>query len=359
MQKFFDDIPPEVYIITREEVLLPDFLPDELLHRNSELQTIASAIKPLLRKQDGDHLLIHGKSGTGKTSCVKSILKQLTEHSMAVLPVYVNCWENPTKAAIYARIIETMQLPVPRRGLGADELFDKVLQYVKHYSKPVLLVLDELDGLEQQELLYVIARANEKSGILFGIIGITNNPAFLSKLDPRTRGSLHFSELAFKEYSQDQLFEILKERAVIGLAPASFDERLLHKISASVDEGSARVALERLRKVAKHAERSGKMKISLQDLADCEDESFGPKIRPGAALTDFELLVVAKLREGEKNTDELYSSMKYERSKRQFMNYLSQLEKKGIILMSEQVSQKEEGKFCSKVCKLKQNRFSN
>jgi len=350
MQNFFEDSLSGSSIITREEVLLPDFMPDELLHRNSELQVIAEAIKPLLRKREPDNLLIHGKSGTGKTSCVKFIIKQLTEHSPAVLPVYVNCWENSTKAAVYNRILEAMQLPVPRRGLAADELFDKVLQYTKNYSKPVLLVLDELDGLEEEGLLYVIARANEKPGILFGIIGITNNRAFLSELDPRTRGSLRFSELEFREYSDEQLFAILKERAGLGLAGGSWDERLLKKIAGSVDDGSARIALERLWKAAKQAENSGRMKITLQDLADSESTQ---SIRPGAALTPFELRVVELLKQGEKNTDELYSLTKFDKSKRQFMNYLGQLEDKRIIELTEQPRAGGVEKFGPKVCRLR------
>jgi len=350
MQRFFDDVPHEYGIVVREEVLLPDYLPDELLHRNSELQVIAEAIKPLLRKREPDNLLVHGKSGTGKTSCVKFIIKQLSEHSPAVLPVYVNCWENSTKAAVYNRILEAMQLPVPRRGLAADELFDKVLQYTKNYSKPVLLVLDELDGLEEEGLLYIIARANERPGILFGILGITNNHAFLSKLDPRTRGSLRFSELEFREYSDEQLFAILKERAGLGLSGGSWDERLLKKIAMSVDDGSARIAIERLWKAARKAEDSGKSKITLQDLADSESSE---SIRPGAALTSFENAIVEILKRGEKSTDELYELTKFDKSKRQFMNYLSQLEDKRIIELTEQPRAGGVEKFGPKVCRLR------
>ena len=350
MQRFFEDSPDGPAIIVREEVLLPDYLPDELMHRNAELQTIADAVKPLLRKREPNNLLIHGKSGTGKTSCVKSIMKQLSEHSPSVLPVYVNCWECPTRAAVFNRILEAMQLPVPRRGLAADELLDKALQYIRNYSKPVLLVLDELDGLEEEELLYVIARSNEKPGIIFGIIGITNNPSFLSGLDPRTRSSLRFFELAFRDYSDEQLFAILKERAGAGLASGSWDERLLKKISAGVDDGSARIAIERLWKAARRAEDSGKSKIMLQDLADSENEAG---VRPGAALTPIESKIVELLRQGEKDTDALYSLLKIDKSKRQFMNYLSQLEDKRIIELGEQPSAGGEERFRPKVCRLK------
>jgi cell division control protein 6 len=350
MPNFFEDDCTGSTIITREEVLLPDYLPEGLVHRDRELKTIADALKPLLKKRDCDNLFIHGRSGTGKTSCVKFLLKQLSEHSPNVLPVYVNCWENPTKASVYNRIIEAMELPLPRRGLGADELFDRVLQYIRNYSKPVLLVLDEVDGLTHQDLLYLIARANEKPGILFGIIGISNNPAFLSRLDPRTRSSLRFSELEFREYSEDQLFAILKDRASLGLASTGWDERLLRKIAKNVDDGSARIALERLWKAAKHAERLNHTRISLQDLADSDEKE---EIRPGSKPTELEQMIVAKLEEGEKNTSELYESLEMDKSKRRFLNYLKQLERKGIIEISEQPAAGGEEKFRPRICRLK------
>jgi len=349
MRNLFDEDSYESAIITREEVLRPDYIPEGLLYRDAELKAIAEAVKPLLKKRDCDNLLIHGKSGTGKTSCVRSVMKQLSDHSPVVLPVYINCWETPTKVAVFNKVIESMELPLPRRGIAADEAFSKVLEFMKNYSKPVLLVLDELDGLAHDDLLYIVARANEKPGIVFGIVGISNNPAFLSKLDARIRGSLRFSEMQFKEYSEEQLFHILKDRASIGLSDGSWDEKLLQKIAREVPDGSARMAIERLWKSAKHAENAGKGKITLQDLADSDGD---PIIRPGAKVTDIECMIIEKLRSGEKDTNALFEALGADKSKRQFMNYLAQLEKKGMILMEIQDVKSGES-YLPKVCKLK------
>jgi cell division control protein 6 len=344
MKNLFDDVEYIGQIITREEVLLPNYLPDELLHRDNELEAIAQAIKPMLKKSEPDHLFIHGKSGTGKTSCVKFVIKQLTEHSPSILPVYANCWESATKASIYNKIIEAMELPIPRRGLSNDELFDKIRQYMKNYQKPILLVLDELDGLKHQDLLYLVARANEKQGILFGIIGISNNPEFVSKLDPRTRASLRFSDMEFKKYNEDQLFGIVRDRAQIGLVEGSYDEKLLRKIARSVDDGSARIALELLWKSAKHAENSQKNKITLQDLADCEELA----IREGARVTEIEQEILESLKDGSKTSDDLFEQLGKNTSKRQFMNHVYSLQKKNLISTSE-----ETDRFTSKIWELK------
>jgi len=333
MANYFDGAERDPAIIKSEDVLLPDYMPDELLHRERELQRFADAIKPLLARRTPEHLFIYGPSGCGKTTCMKYILKQLTEHSSAVLPVYVNCWQNPTQLAVYNRIVEEMRLPLPRRGLAADEIFDRILQFSRNYKKPVLLVLDEIDGLRHDELLYTVARSNEQR-LTFGIIGISNNKDLLASLDPRIRGSLRFSDMEFKHYSEEQLFGILRVRAERALAPGTFDERLLRKIAGSVDGGSARLAIERLWKAAKHAEKAGRQKIMLQDLEDILGEEPVFKL-PELKLSSEEMLIVELLRAGGKlESSELYDKFlkKVPRTKRQIRNYLELLEKKGIVV---------------------------
>jgi len=120
MTNYFDDRRESESIIVREEVLLPQHMPDELLFRDSDLRAIADALRPILTKRTPDNLFIHGPSGCGKTTCVKYLLRQLSSHA-SILPVYVNCWENSTQLAVYNRIVEEMRLPLPRRGLATDQ----------------------------------------------------------------------------------------------------------------------------------------------------------------------------------------------------------------------------------------------
>jgi len=352
MPDYFGFSRDEPAIIAKEEVLMTSHLPDELLYRDAELQATADAVKPLLRKRYPDNLFIHGKSGTGKTSCVRYIMRQLSEHSDNVLPVYVNCWENYTQLAVYNRIIEEMKLPLPRRGMATDEVFDRILQYVKNYNKPILLVLDEMDGLRHPELLYAVARANEKDGILFGIVAITNNSSLLAGLDARIRSSLRFSDREFKQYSEDQIFGILRSRAEAGLVPGSWDERLLRKMAAGVKDGSARVALHQLWKAAKKAENKNKRKITIQDLEDIIAEEEASLKLPDLKLSPEEELIVELLKAGEMRSSDLYDKFmkKIPKTKRQIRNYLELLERKGVI---ESESLEADGMLSPRVFRLK------
>ncbi|VVC02612.1 ORC1-type DNA replication protein 1 [Candidatus Bilamarchaeum dharawalense] len=331
MVGYFDDGNSGSSIIRDEKILLPDYLPDELIQRDHELQYIADCIKPLLGKRMPQNLFIHGSSGTGKTTCVRYLIRQLSEQSSSILPVYVNCWENPTQLAIYNKIVEEMRLPLPRRGLAADEIFDKIMQFVKNYKKPILLVLDEMDAIRHEELLYVISRSNEKM-LAFGIIGISNNKSLLSKLDQRIRSSLRFSEMEFQAYSEEQLSSILRLRAERALEPASFDEKLLLKIARSVEDGSARVAIERLWKAAKNAEHASKSKIMIQDLEDILSDTSAFK-KQELNLSPEESFILELLKSGELGSTELYTlfSKKYDKSKRQIRYYIDSLEQKKLI----------------------------
>ncbi|MFH1520617.1 MAG: AAA family ATPase [Candidatus Micrarchaeota archaeon] len=335
MSGYFDRGDNQSLIIRDERVILPDYLPDELVYRDKELQYLADCIKPLLGRRTPQNLFIHGSSGTGKTSCIKYLIRELSEQSSSVISVYVNCWENPTQLAIYNRIVEEMRLPLPRRGLAPDEIFDRIMQYIKSYKKPVFLILDEMDGLRHDELLYVISRSNEKM-LAFGIIGISNNKSLLSKLDARIRSSLRFTAMEFQPYSDEQLASILRSRAEVALMPQAFDEKLLTKIARSVEDGSARIAIERLWKAAKHAENSGKSKIMIQDLEDILAETPDFK-KQELNLTPEESFITEILKNGEIGSTELYSlfSKKFNVSKRQIRNYLDSLEKKGMVTTTE------------------------
>jgi len=350
MPNLFDGARDEPRIIIREEVLLPDYIPDALLHRDPELQVIADGIKPLVSRKTPENLFIHGPSGTGKTSCVKYVIKQLLDYSSNVLPVFVNCWENSTQLAVYNRIVEEMRLPLPRRGLATDEIFDRIMQYVRNYKKPILLILDDMDGLRHDELLYVVSRANEK-GVVFGIIGIANDKTIPARLDLRIRSSLRFSEMEFKQYSEEQLASILRVRAEAALAPGSYDHRLLSKIAASAESGSARLALERLWKSAKRAEKANHAKIMIQDFEDILASESTFKL-PELKLSSEETLILELLKEGPLESSALYDRFLKEipKTKRQIRNYLDLLERKGLV-SSEELERP--GMLNSKMLKLK------
>src|SRR3989338_7777094 len=104
-------------IFTSEAALLPDFTPEQPLHRESQLQEISLALKPAVRNLRPDNLFLCGSPGAGKTTCAKHAIAQLADYRPRVNCVYINCWENNTKSAVLNEIGRSIEIGFPRRGL--------------------------------------------------------------------------------------------------------------------------------------------------------------------------------------------------------------------------------------------------
>lgn len=53
-------------VLRSETYLTPDHVPDELVGRNAEIERIAEAISPLMKRRKPENLLVYGLAGVGK-----------------------------------------------------------------------------------------------------------------------------------------------------------------------------------------------------------------------------------------------------------------------------------------------------
>lgn len=348
MAKLFDRTSTANTIIAKEELFHPDYLPTDALHRQNEMETVAAAIEPMIHGKACTNLFICGASGTGKTLCMKLVLDQLRENSALVTPIYVNCWDYPTKMAIYYKISEALDLILPRRGLAADEVFERILDAMKKQNMAILLVLDELDSIvfrKEDSFLYTMSRAGLDRGARFGIVAISNKNDLTRLLDSRAASSLRLSSFEFKEYNVEQLKAIVLERAKNALVPKTWNAEAIEACARAGfgKNGNARLALEILWKAAQLAEQRDSTRIELQDIEEVikmveqrpsrVERKKIPFQAQGMNLCEEEKLIVDILLDGERPSTELYGefSNKKKKSKRQIRNYLQLLEARGII----------------------------
>ncbi len=325
MKDYFEDL-SNSNIIKNEEFLLPSHLPDEILFRDKELGAIANAIKPFLKKRSARNVFVHGPAGVGKTTAIKYLYKQAQNRINSVKFVYTNCWETYTVMSILNKVTESLKLPLPRRGLATDEIFDRVISYLRNYGMRVVLFLDDVDGLQQHNLFNILLKANEAQSI-FLIVAISQKNSWLAELDERIRQLFSPIEVPFVNYSEDQIYEILKVRAEGALFPDSYDERLLRKIAHN-SKGIARLAIEALRSAAKLAEERNHLKITIQDYEDARFSTVDVYLSPE------EKEILELLGDGELSSSDLFNlfTNKYPKTRRQFRNYILTLEKKGVIV---------------------------
>ena len=113
-------------IIKNEEYLLPNYIPDDLLSREQEINEISLNLLSLSKGKNAGNMLITGKTGVGKTTCVKYVSRELEKYSNKVRICYINCWQHSTKFSVLTEVAYQLGYAVPRRGVAYDETLSKI-----------------------------------------------------------------------------------------------------------------------------------------------------------------------------------------------------------------------------------------
>ena len=258
-------------IIKDLRVLTEEFIPSRLLHRDSQISTIRDNLAPLVDKQKARNMFLYGPPGIGKTSLSKFIVEELKSH-VAILSSYVNCWNAASEFKVLYNILHDFgQSFVHRKGIPTDELIDQVK---KKLDRPCVIILDEVDQLKSDKILY------ELLGLNIGLILIANKETALSGLEDRVRSRFAAADhIEFQAYRNGEIFDILKDRRDWGLVKGSASSGLLESI-ASISGGDCRFAIDVLRIVAEEAEKKDLEKIP-EDFVD----KFVPKAKSESAST--------------------------------------------------------------------------
>ena len=327
-----------------ESALLPDFLPDELPGREREIRELVYCLQPASESRQPEHALLVGPPGTGKTSASRLVLKQLSEYSQRPLAIYINCWESPSRFAILSFLVAALGEVMPRRGIASDELFARIVEIAKKEGKIPIIVLDEVDRLETQadgvQVLYDLCRAGEMHSLKTGVIAITNDPEFHTRLDSRVRSSFVQHTLKFAPYTVPQLKEILSRRAKLAFAPDALDPEVVPLCAAVAykNGGDARVALSLLLSAGKAAERENAPSVLVQHVRQIEQQALGASTvkaeRKLAELDGIDQKIVGLAKKaGKKGIDsgKLYDSLAKFAGERAVRQRLDRLIQSGIL----------------------------
>lgn len=243
-------------IIKDARVLEEDFIPKEVVHRNSEIKEMERSLKPILKGEKGRNMLLFGPTGTGKTCLAKYVLEQLSSHTSSLGKAYVNCWRNHSNFKVLYELFSEISTPlnVHRKGTGTQELLDKIRE--EQRKRSCVFILDEVDQIENDNLLYEFSQMPKLT-----LVFLANKSTVFYNSDPRVRSRLQDrNEIEFPEYSEEELRDILSDRTEWGLLSDSIDKDKLRKISVR-SEGDARKAIAALRVAANLAESEDEEEI--------------------------------------------------------------------------------------------------
>ncbi|MDY6985659.1 MAG: ORC1-type DNA replication protein [Candidatus Thermoplasmatota archaeon] len=262
-------------IFKNRETLRSTYMPEELPHRDKEIEQLASVLVAALRGETPSNVFIYGKTGTGKTCVTKFVGNQLLKTGKSLNKpvefIYINCQVVDTQYRVLTHItnqfIKKWDERVPFTGWPTDEVYSKLMECIDRFGGAVTIVLDEIDKLVMKsgdDLLYNLSRINSDLKIAkASIIGISNDLRFTELLDPRVKSSLGEEEMIFPSYNADEIKDILEKRACLAFKDDVIAPGVISLISAlaAQEHGDARRALDLLRIAAESAERDGSARV--------------------------------------------------------------------------------------------------
>ena len=290
LDKIFDSVGTRS-LFKDKYTLQANHTPDNIPHREEQINAVASILAPSLMGEKTSNLFIYGATGTGKTLSVQHVTNELSKRASETKTLrieYLNCKLKKvadTEYRILAELIKKLGGSVPATGLPTDQVYLRFLDILENSEEKLLiLVLDEIDQAVKKindEFLYNLTRLNsELNKMQIILVGISNDLRFLDSLDPRVRSSLSEEELVFPPYNAVQLQEILRKRSEQAFKSGVVSEGVIAKCAAYAarEHGDARRALDLLRVAGELAEREAHKKIKIEHIDKANDKIERDKI---------------------------------------------------------------------------------
>lgn len=346
-----------ITLIKNRDILHYTYIPDTILHRDSEQEQVTQSLIPILKHSRPSNLLVYGKPGTGKTLVVKKILSKIQSRveksKFPIKLIYANSKEETTLYGLlvsFGRQLGLNEKELPSTGLAISEVFKRLLKIIDNNQLNAVFVIDEIDYLAHlisktgKDVLYQLTRANERltQGSLT-LVGISNDLTFKERLDPRVLSSLGEEEIVFTNYSVEQIRKILEGRIEQALVKNAIEESALNLCSAMAgrEHGDARRAIDLLRVASEIAEREQKTSINEDHI-----RMAGQKIEENKEVTALQsyplhekILIIAVMKTSELSTGGIYTAYKIlcktvrqqELTQRRVTQMLSEIELSGLI----------------------------
>ncbi|MFX1377765.1 MAG: Cdc6/Cdc18 family protein [Promethearchaeota archaeon] len=240
--EYFEELLKRESLFKDEGKLDINYIPNKLPHRDKELSLLSQLFLGLITNPNSisRKILITGKTGIGKTVTVKlfgRILENVSKRrDINIRYAHVNCRKERTSYKVLIRLIQLLNSQFPKRGYSLQDLLDVLIEILNHYNIHILVVLDELSYLinKNEDLIYLLTRINDDNSNgdqRLSIIGIVRDLSCLNNLDNSTMSTLQRNILKFENYSEDQIFNILKYRVEDSLKKNVLSDKLIKMIA--------------------------------------------------------------------------------------------------------------------------------
>ena len=252
---------PDTSIYEDRDALREDYQPDSVVGRTAELDAYKAALQPVINGEQPNNVFLYGKTGVGKTVTTRYLLDHLQQDAAAhedldLTVLMLNCDGVTSSYQVATRLVnrlrdETRQISSTGYPLAA--VYEKLWADLDALGGTVLVVLDEIDTIEDDSILYQLPRARDNDNISeakLGLIGISNDFEFRQELSSKVKSSLCETELHFPTYDANELRSILERRVEVAFRDDVVDDAVVRYCAAigARDAGDARQSIELLMK---------------------------------------------------------------------------------------------------------------
>ncbi|MBE8540012.1 AAA family ATPase [Geoglobus acetivorans] len=322
-------------MIIRYEVFDEDYVPEEILFRDGQIERIAFNLKPAEQKSRPFNMLCLGPPATGKTTVMKYILK---EAPPSLIGVYVNCQIHQTKQQIFSKIFDSLYGYFPPSGTSFQKLYSAILKKGVEEDRVIFVVLDDVNFLSPKlmnDIIYLILKGHEDhEGFKAAVAGISTDAKISAAFDAKVMSVFHPDEILFPVYDFDEMLEILKKRAEAGIIGGRVSQEALEFIAGKAFEYlDIRFGIHLLKMAVISADRKSRDSVSLEDAESVFEDGRTVFFRKLISALDREDLDVLKFIYGSdiKFTSEIYEALKGRMGYTKFYEILRKLENLRLI----------------------------
>lgn len=266
----------EFSVFKNEGALDINYIPPRLPHREEELALLHQMFRFAVERPGAmaQRVLVLGRIGTGKTVLTQKFGQEIEaiaeSRGVNLKYVHVNCREcRGSLFLILQRAITRFHPNFPKRGYSAEELLHMLMEVLDEHNAHLILALDELEALirrEGSDPLYNLSRVQESRvgrPMRLSLICIIRNVKYLVRIDESTRSTLQRNIIHLKEYTKEQLVDILADRVKLAFRENAVPEEVVDFIAglAASENGDARYAIELLWRSGKYADLDGSPQI--------------------------------------------------------------------------------------------------
>ena len=221
-------------IFKNEESLFSEFIPPELLHREEEIKQLAVNYRSVVRSENitqGNHVVIVGLEGIGKTVLVKHTVKLLNEISRSQIDfICLDCFTYKRAISILRNVLEYHYF-LKSRGISFEEKAELVADLLKKRKSHLIICLRNADQIKENEIL-ALSNIDNVSLVLTQKYTLNSEQLINS-----------FNTIHLRNYTIQEFKEIINYRARLAFKQNRLSEEVIDTIISISTTNNVRHAL--------------------------------------------------------------------------------------------------------------------